>query len=115
MGNALDVLVDGESVTEALLLERTPEGEQLIYSGRGSLRALHEILLSIVRDFGYAEYCIVCFPDKKYAAIRLSPEKHLILAMDKEVPAERYIAMILEFFERLRSMPGEGMTSPASP
>ncbi|MCD6409037.1 MAG: hypothetical protein J7L98_01675, partial [Candidatus Verstraetearchaeota archaeon] len=104
MSNALDLLVDGEIVTEALVLVQTYEGEQLMYAGKGSLKALHETLISITKNFEYAEYCIICFSDKKYVAIRITPKKYLILTMKCEFPAEQYIMRILKLFSKLRSM-----------
>lgn len=103
MGNTLDLLVDGEIITEALILERTPEGEQLIYSGKGFLKSLHENLIILIKYFEHLEYCVLCYPSKKYLAVRLTPRKYLILAMSKEAPAEKYLKMVVDFFEKLYS------------
>ena len=106
LDNALDLLVDGELITDALVLEQTSEGEQLIYAGKGSLKELHEALTCVIKNFKCAEYCIICYINKKYITIRITPKKYLILSAKRDLPAEQYIAQLLDLFDRLCMMFG---------
>ena len=104
MGNVLDVIVDGEVVTEALLLEDHDGMEQLIYSGSGSSRALYELLYSVKSNLGSASYCVVHMNDRKYVVLRLSENKYLVVNLDSSVSGEEFVDKVVRFFEKLRHL-----------
>ncbi|RLE49516.1 MAG: hypothetical protein DRJ31_04700 [Candidatus Methanomethylicota archaeon] len=104
MGNVLDVIVDGEIVTEALLLEDHNGMEQLIYSGSGSSRTLYELLYSMKNNLSKANYCVVQMNDRKYVALRLSENKYLIVNLDPSISGEEFVDKVTRFFEKLRHL-----------
>lgn len=100
----MDVIVDGETVTEALLLEDQEGMEQLVYSGSGSSRTLYELLYNIRKNLGKASYCVLQVDDRKYVFLKLADGKYLVLNLDSTVSGEEFVNKVLRFFDKLRSL-----------
>ena len=88
----LDVLVDGEVVLEAMLVDR--EGEEIIYKGPRLSRRFHSIASNLLDRLPQMTYSIIAMPNMKYLVIPLSDAKFLMLGLSKDVKAEEFVAQI---------------------
>jgi len=88
----LDVLVDGEIVLEAMLVDR--EAEEIVYKGPHLARRYHNIASNIIDRLPALNYCVLTITNKKYLIIPLNEAKYLMLGLSPNVNAEDFIVQI---------------------
>jgi len=88
----LDVLVDGEVVLEAMLVDR--EAEEIIYKGPHLARRFHNIASNVIDRLPSLNYCVLTMPNRKYLIIPISEAKYLMLGLSCDVKAEDFIVQI---------------------
>jgi hypothetical protein len=88
----LDVLVDGEIVLEAMLVDR--EAEEIIYKGPHLARRYHNIASNLIDRLPTLDYCVLTMPNRKYLIIPINEAKYLMLGLSCEVKAEDFIVQI---------------------
>lgn len=88
----LDVLVDGEIVLEAMLVDR--EAEEVIYKGPHLARRYHNIASNLIDRLPTLDYCVLTMPNRKYLIMPINGAKYLMLGLSSEVKAEDFIVQI---------------------
>jgi hypothetical protein len=88
----LDVLVDGEIVLEAMLVDR--EGKEVIYKGPNFSKRYHNIASNLIDRLPSMNYCVLAMPNRKYLLIPVNETKYLLLGLSINVKAEDYIVQI---------------------
>jgi len=102
--NILDLLVDGDIVKEALLVNFA-EGEQIIYQGSRFSKILHDIISILIRNLHAFEYCILQLsPTEKYIVIKLSPQSYVAMRVAPKVDGERYVSKIKSIINNLENL-----------
>lgn len=88
----LDVLVDGEVVLEAMMVDR--EGEEIIYKGPHLSKRFHSIASNLIERLPLMNYCVLAMPSRKYLIIPIGDTKFLMLGLSNDVKAEDFIVQI---------------------
>jgi hypothetical protein len=98
----LDVLVDGEVVLEAMLVDR--EGEEIIYKGPHLSKRFHSIASNLIDRLPLMNYCVVAMPNRKYLIIPINESKFLVLGLSNDVKAEDFIVQISKTMKSIESL-----------
>jgi hypothetical protein len=88
----LDVLVDGEIVLEAMLVDR--EGKEVIYKGLNFSKRYQNIASNLIDRLPSMNYCVLAMSDRKYLLIPVNEAKYLLLGLSLDVKAEDFIVQI---------------------
>ncbi|MDD1776216.1 MAG: hypothetical protein LUP94_02555 [Candidatus Methanomethylicus sp.] len=96
----LDVLVDGEVVKEAMLVDHT-EGEELLYKGPNLDKGMKRMASFLVGRLPQMHYCIFSTPNHKYVIIPMSSVKFLMLGLASDVNAENYVTQIKKILDEV--------------
>jgi|GEM_PF-1977246 len=99
----LDVLVDGEVVLEAMLVDQT-EGEEIIYKGPNLAKRYQSIASHLVERLPSMSYCVMTMPTRKHLIIRLTDAKYLMLGLAPQVKAEDFVVQINKTLKELRAL-----------
>ncbi len=97
----LDVLVDGEVVKEAMLLD-TSDGEEVVYKGPSLPKYMRKISYLILKESPLIDYVVLLIRGRKYLIIKISRDRHLILGLSQDVNAEEYLDQIMRIIGELR-------------
>lgn len=98
----LDVLVDGEVVLEAMLVDK--EGEEIIYKGPCLSKRFHSIASNLIDRLPLMNYCVLAMPNMKYLIIPINESKFLMLGLSNEVKAEDFIVQISKTMKSIESL-----------
>jgi len=98
----LDVLVDGEVVLEAMMVDR--DGEEIIYKGPHLSKRFHSIASNLLDRLPLMNYCVVAMPNRKYLIIPLCDSKFLMLGLSNDVKAEDFVVQISKTMKSIESL-----------
>jgi hypothetical protein len=98
----LDVLVDGEVVLEAMLVDR--EGEEIIYKGPHLSKRFHNIASNLLDRVPLMNYSIIAMPNRKYLIIPIRDTKFLMLGLSNSVKAEDFVDQISKTMKSIESL-----------
>jgi hypothetical protein len=98
----LDVLVDGEVVLEAMMVDR--EGEEIIYKGPHLSKRFHSIASNLIDRLPLMNYCVVAMPNRKYLIIPICETKFLMLGLSNDVKAEEFIVQISRTMKSIEAL-----------
>lgn len=96
----LDVLVDGEVVKEAMLVDLS-DGEEVLYKGPSLPKQMKKIAHILMKEAPLSEYLILTLHEQKYLMVRASKGRYLILGLSRGVNAEEYLDQIKRILENL--------------
>lgn len=88
----LNILVDGEIVLEAMLVDR--EGKEVIYKGLNFSKRYQNIASNLIDRLPGMNYCVLAMPNRKYLLIPVNEAKYLLLGLSIDVKAEEFIVQI---------------------
>jgi hypothetical protein len=98
----LDVLVDGEIVLEAMLVDR--DAEEIIYKGPHLARRFNNIASNIIERLPNLNYCVLTMPNRKYLIMPINDSKYLMLGLSSDVKAEDFIVQINKTFRGIEAL-----------
>lgn len=98
----LDVLVDGEIVIEAMLVDR--EGKEVIYKGLNFSKRYQNIASNLIDRLPGMNYCILAMPNRKYLIIPVNDAKYLLLGLSLDVKAEDFIVQITRTLNNIEAI-----------
>ena len=112
----LDVLVDGEIVKEAMLLDLS-DGEEVIYKGPSLQKDMQKISYFILKEAPLTDYLILAMCHRKFLLIKVSKNRHLIIGLSPEVNAEAYLEQIRKIISKIgdRKVKPRGFTENLMP
>ncbi|MCX8182668.1 MAG: hypothetical protein N3D12_06070 [Candidatus Methanomethyliaceae archaeon] len=96
----LDIIIDGEIVKEAMLLDLS-DGEEVLYKGPSLPKEMKKIAYIIMRNAPWSEYVILSSHERKYLIISTNRSRYLILGLSKEVNAEIYLDQIKRVLDNI--------------
>jgi hypothetical protein len=98
----LDVLVDGEVVLEAMMVDR--EGEEIIYKGPHLSKRFHSIASNLLDRLPMMNYCVIVMPNRKYLIMPICDTKFLMLGLSSDVRAEDFVVQISQTMKSIESL-----------
>ena len=98
----LDVLVDGEVVLEAMMVDK--EGEEIIYKGSHLSKRFYSIASNLLDRLPLMNYCVIAMPNRKYLIIPICETKFLMLGLSNDVKAEDFIVQISKTMKSVESL-----------
>lgn len=96
----LDLLVDGEIVREAMLVDNS-DGEEIIYKGPGLEKKIKGISSFLMARIPNLMYFTIRIPQKKYVVISLGHSKYLVLGIDQKVNSEQLVDQMTNSLKEL--------------
>ncbi|MEJ5292623.1 MAG: hypothetical protein WHS82_03415 [Candidatus Methanosuratincola sp.] len=96
----LDVLVDGEIIKEAMLVDNS-DGEEIIYKGPGLGKKIKSIASILIDRIPAMNYFVLALPKKKYVVLAVSSSKYLVLGIGPEINSEKLISQLTKTLREL--------------
>ncbi len=96
----LDLLVDGEIVMEAMLVDNS-DGEEIMYKGPNLEKRIKDVSFMIMDNLPALRYIVLAVSKKKYVMISISDSKYLILGINPKVNSEQFIHQITKSLKEL--------------
>ncbi|MDI9644449.1 MAG: hypothetical protein QFX35_04425 [Candidatus Verstraetearchaeota archaeon] len=96
----LDLLVDGEVVREAMLVDNS-DGEEIMYKGPNLEKRIKNVSFMIIDNLPAVRYLVISMPRKKYVVISVSQSKYLVLGINPKVNSEQFVEQITKSLKEL--------------
>ncbi|MEM4214571.1 MAG: hypothetical protein QXZ28_05240 [Candidatus Methanomethylicaceae archaeon] len=96
----MDIIIDGEVVKEAMLLDLS-DGEEVLYKGPSLPKEMKKVAYMIMRNAPWSEYVILTSYERKYLIISTNRGRYLILGLSKAVNAEVYLEQIRKVLDNI--------------
>ncbi|RWX73299.1 MAG: hypothetical protein ACO0C9_05005 [Candidatus Methanosuratincola verstraetei] len=96
----LEVLVDGEIIREAMLVDYS-DGEEIMYKGPNMEKKIKNAAIAVMETLPSLKYMVIALAKKKYVIISVSEEKCLVLGIDPTIDSEQLVTKMTKTLKEL--------------